>query len=157
MLTMKKIRNPEVTRKKLLDALHRLVDGKPERLVGKYKVNVKSVQEEAGLSLGAAYRYPDVMDAIAAAKQTIATKKPRHQKQNSKTELERIREDKSKEKALKEKYRRELEQANQKLDRLYAEQTMQLTAMMNLLDIEARSKLLQESKPNLIRIDGNPF
>ena len=59
---MTKTRNPEITRKKLIDALQRLVDGDPERLTGKYKINVKSVQEEAGLSLGSAYRYPDVIN-----------------------------------------------------------------------------------------------
>lgn len=48
---MTKTRNPEVTRKKLIDALKRLVDGDPERLTGKYKINVKAAQEEAGLSL----------------------------------------------------------------------------------------------------------
>ena len=71
---MTKTRNPEITRKKLIDALQRLVCGDPERLTGKYKINVKSVQEEAGLSLGSAYRYPDVMDAILSEKQTQAKK-----------------------------------------------------------------------------------
>ncbi|MDW7551504.1 hypothetical protein [Pseudoalteromonas peptidolytica] len=147
---MTKIRNPEVTRKKLLDALQRLVEQKPERLSGKYRVNVKSVQEEAGLSLGSAYRYPDVMDAITEQKLAIAKRDIR--KRSVKSDLERLREEKTKEKALKEKYRSELEEANEKLDRLYAEQTMQLTAMMNLLDVEDRTKLLQDSKPKVIRI-----
>ncbi|TMP26684.1 hypothetical protein CWB99_17640 [Pseudoalteromonas rubra] len=147
---MTKTRNPEVTRKKLLDALQRLVEQKPERLSGKYKVNVKSVQEEAGLSLGSAYRYPDVMDAIEEQKLAIAKRDIR--KRSVKSDLERLREEKAKEKALKEKYRLELEEANKKLDRLYAEQTMQLTAMMSLLDVEDRIKLLQDSKPKVIRI-----
>ncbi|TMN32590.1 hypothetical protein CWB94_23760, partial [Pseudoalteromonas piscicida] len=64
-------------------------------------------------------------------------------KRSVKSDLERLREEKAKEKALKEKYRLELEEANKKLDRLYAEQTMQLTAMMSLLDVEDRIKLLQ--------------
>lgn len=147
---MSKTRNPEVTRKKLLDALQRLLDRKPERLSDKYKINVKSVQEEAGLSLGSAYRYPEVMDAIEEQKLAIAKRDIR--KRSAKTDLERLREEKAKEKALKEKYRSALEEANEKLDRLYAEQTMQLTAMMNLLDVEDRIKLLQESKPKVVRI-----
>ena len=147
---MAKIRNPEITQKKLLDALKRLVENEPTRLTKKFKINVKSVQEEADLSLGAAYRYPEVMDAIEDAKQTQAKKDSR--KRSVKIDLQRLRTEKSKEKALKERYRRELEEANQKLDKLYAEQTMQLTAMMNLLDIEDRIKLLQESKPRVVRI-----
>lgn len=147
---MTKTRNPEATRKKLLDALQRLIDQKPERLSGKYKINVKSVQEEAGLSLGSAYRYPEVMDAIEEQKLAIAKRDIR--KRSVKSDLERLREEKAKEKALKEKYRSELEEANEKLDRLYAEQTMQLTAIMNLLDVEDRAKLLQDSKPKVIRI-----
>ncbi len=30
--------------------------------------HIKSVQEEAGLSLGAAYRYPDIIDKIEISK-----------------------------------------------------------------------------------------
>ena len=149
---MTKTRNPEITRRKLIDALQRLVDGDPERLTGKYKINVKSVQEEAGLSLGSAYRYPDVMDAISSEKQTQAKKTGKARKRSVSTDLERIKEDKSKEKRLKDKYRHELDVANQRLDEAYAEQTMLLTAMMNLLDIEDKIKLLQESKPKVVRI-----
>jgi len=147
---MTKTRNPEVTRKKLLDALQRLLDKKPERLSGKYKINVKSVQEEAGLSLGSAYRYPEVMDAIEEQKLAIAKRDIR--KRSVKTDLERLREEKAKEKALKEKYRSALEEANEKLDRLYAEQTMQQMAMFNLLDIDDKARLLEVSKPKIIRI-----
>lgn len=66
--------------------------------------------------------------------------------------MERLKEEKSKEKKLKDKYRQELDVANQRLDKAYAKQTMQLTAMMNLLDIEDKIKLLQESKPKVVRI-----
>lgn len=149
---MTKTRNPEVTMKKLIDALQRLVDGDPERLTGKYKINVKSVQEEAGLSLGSAYRYPDVMDKIAFAKQAQAEKMGNVRKRSFSTDLERLKEEKSKEKRLKEKYRQELGIVSQRLDRAYAEQAMQLMAMMNMLDIEDKIKLLQESKPKVVRI-----
>ncbi|EKB3500107.1 hypothetical protein ACS32F_002666 [Vibrio cholerae] len=149
---MAKVRNPEVTQKRLLDALQRLVDGQPERLTSKYKVNVKSVQEEAGLSLGAAYRYPDVMDAIEAAKLEQSKRSSNLRQRNVNSELDRLRKEKAKEVALKEKYRAELIEANSRLDQLYAEQTMQLMAMFNLLDISEKSKLLQESKPKVVRI-----
>jgi len=149
---MTKTRNPEVTRKKLIDALKRLVDGDPERLIGKYKINVKAVQEEAGLSLGSAYRYPDVMDTIALAKQTETKKSGNVRKRSISTDLERLKEEKSKEKRLKDKYRQELDVASQRLDKAYAEQTMQLTAMFNFLDIEDKIKLLHESKPKVVRI-----
>ncbi|MFB2729523.1 hypothetical protein ACE02H_18825 [Shewanella mangrovisoli] len=149
---MAKVRNPEVTQKRLLDALQRLVDGQPERLTSKYKVNVKSVQEEAGLSLGAAYRYPDVMDAIEAAKLEQSKRVNNSRKRNVTSELDRLRKEKAKEATLKEKYRAELIEANSRLDRLYAEQTMQLMAMFNLLDINDKNKLLQEVKPNIVRI-----
>tara|TARA_R110002111_G_scaffold153315_1_gene220029 strand:+ start:153 stop:599 length:447 start_codon:yes stop_codon:yes gene_type:complete len=147
---MIKARNPEITQKKLLDALQRLVNNIPDRLSGKYKINIKSVQEEAGLSLGSAYRYPDVLDAIEDQKKVIAKIDTR--KRNVKTDLERLRQEKAKEKTLKEKYRLELAEANTKLDKLYSEQTMQLTAMFNFLDIEDKIKLLQESKPKVVRI-----
>ncbi|EOX3413112.1 hypothetical protein [Vibrio cholerae] len=149
---MAKVRNPEVTQKRLLDALQRLVDGQPKRLTSKYKVNVKSVQEEAGLSLGAAYRYPDVMDAIEAAKLEQSKRVNNSRKRNVTSELDRLRKEKAKEATLKEKYRAELIEANSRLDRLYAEQTMQLMAMFNLLDINDKNKLLQEVKPNIVRI-----
>ena len=149
---MAKVRNPEVTQKRLLDALQRLVDGQPERLTSKYKVNVKSVQEEAGLSLGAAYRYPDVMDAIEAAKLEQRKRSSNLRQRNVNSELDRLRKEKAKEVALKEKYRAELIEANSRLDQLYAEQTMQLMAMFNLLDINDKNKLLQEVKPNVMRI-----
>lgn len=149
---MAKVRNPEVTQKRLLDALQRLIDGQPERLTSKYKVNVKSVQEEAGLSLGAAYRYPDVMDAIEAAKLEQSKRSSNLRKRNVNSELDRLRKEKAKEVTLKEKYRAELTEANSRLDQLYAEQTMQLMAMFNLLDISEKSKLLQESKPKVVRI-----
>lgn len=149
---MAKVRNPEVTQKRLLDALQRLVDGQPERLTSKYKVNVKSVQEEAGLSLGAAYRYPDVMDAIEAAKLEQSKRSSNLRQRNVNSELDRLRKEKAKEVALKEKYRTELIEANSRLDQLYAEQTMQLMAMFNLLDINDKTKLLQASQSNVIRI-----
>ncbi|EPY0168450.1 hypothetical protein K1S05_27125 [Klebsiella pneumoniae] len=149
---MAKVRNPEVTQKRLLDALQRLVDGQPERLTSKYKVNVKSVQEEAGLSLGAAYRYPDVMDAIEAAKLEQSKRSGNLRKRNVNSELDRLRKEKAKEVTLKEKYRTELTEANSRLDQLYAEQTMQLMAMFNLLDIKDKSKLLQKSSSNVVRI-----
>lgn len=149
---MAKTRNPEVTRKKLFDALQRLINGQPERLTGKYKVNVKAVQEEAGLSLGAAYRYPDVMDAIELAKLEVAKRQNNSRKRNVNSQLERLRHEKAKEAILKEKYRSELAEANERLDKLYAEQNMQLMAMFNLLDINDKSKLLQESKPKVVRI-----
>ncbi|MBF4360294.1 hypothetical protein, partial [Vibrio anguillarum] len=142
----------EVTQKRLLDALQRLVDGQPERLTSKYKVNVKSVQEEAGLSLGAAYRYPDVMDAIEAAKLEQSKRSSNLRKRNVNSELDRLRKEKAKEVTLKEKYRAELTEANSRLDQLYAEQAMQLMAMFNLLDISDKTKLLQASQPNVIRI-----
>nr|MBF4295764.1 hypothetical protein [Vibrio anguillarum] len=97
---MVKVRNPEVTQKRLLDALQRLVDGQPERLTSKYKVNVKSVQEEAGLSLGAAYRYPDVMDAIEAAKLEQSKRSSNLRKRNVNSELDRLRKEKAKEVTL---------------------------------------------------------
>jgi len=53
---------------------------------------------------------------------------------------------------LKDKYRHELDVANQRLDEAYAEQTMLLTAMMNFLDIEDRIRLLRESKPKIVSI-----
>lgn len=149
---MAKIRNPEATRKKLLDALQRLVDEQPERLIGKYKISVKTVQEEAGLSLGAAYRYPDVMDLIEIEKANHALRSDKSRTRNANTELDRLRQEKTKEAGLKEKYRLELIEANSRLDLLYAEQTMQLMAMFNLLDINDKARLLQESKPNVIRI-----
>lgn len=149
---MAKVRNPEVTRKKLLDALQRLLAGQPEILSGKYKINVKSVQEEAGLSLGAAYRYPDVMDTIEAAKLEQTKRDSNSRKRNVSSELDRLRKEKAKESTLKEKYRNELIEANSRLDQLYAEQTMQLMAMFNLLDISDKNKLLQESKPKVVRI-----
>jgi len=45
------------------------------------------------------------------------------------------------------KYRLELAEASTKLDKLYSEQAMQFTAMINFLDIDDNIKLLQESKP----------
>lgn len=149
---MAKIRNPEATRKKLLDALQRLIDEQPERLIGKCKINVKSVQEEAGLSLGAAYRYPDVMDLIEAAKLNQATYPNKSRKRNVNTELDRLRQEKAKESGLKEKYRHELIEVNNRLNLLYAEQAMQLMAMFNLLDINDKARLLQEPKLNVVRI-----
>lgn len=149
---MAKVRNPEVTQKRLLEALQRLLDGRPERLASKYKVNVKSVQEEAGLSLGAAYRYPDVMDAIEAAKLEQSKRSSNLRKRNVNSELDRLRKEKAKEVTLKEKYRAELTEANSRLDQLYAEQAMQLMAMFNLLDINDKTKLLQVSLHNVIRI-----
>lgn len=53
---------------------------------------------------------------------------------------------------LKEKCRAELTEANSRLDQPYAEQTMQLMAMFNLLEINDKTKLLQASQPNVIRI-----
>lgn len=149
---MVKTRNPEVTKKKLLDALQRLIDERPEQLSGKYKINVKSVQEEAGLSLGSAYRYPDVMDAIEVAKLEQVKRQNHSRKRNVKPELDRLRKEKAKEIALKEKYRKELIEANSRLDQLYAEQTMQLMAMFNLLDSNDRARLLHDAKPKVVRI-----
>lgn len=68
--------------------------GAPERLVGKHKINVKSVQEEAGLSLGTAYRYSDVMDAIATEKQSQAKMRTNARKSSVRSDLERHKEEK---------------------------------------------------------------
>ncbi len=96
--------------------------------------------------------YLEVLDAISSEKQTQAKKTGKARKRSVSTDLERIKEDKSKEKRLKDKYRHELDVANQRLDEAYAEQTMLLTAMMNFLDIEDRIRLLRESKPKIVSI-----
>lgn len=150
---MSKSRNPEITRDKLLKALQRLVEGEPQRLSHKYKINIKSVQEEAGLSLGTAYRHPDVMDAIEKekAKQQKSTRQ-----RNTNSEIKRLRKEKAKESMLKEKYRNELNEAEKRLDLLYAEQNMQLMAMFNFLDIEDKAQLLKSTGNNVVSI-RDPF
>ncbi|EJB8482034.1 hypothetical protein VXR09_17925 [Acinetobacter baumannii] len=47
---MAKIRNPEVTRQQLLDALERLEKGQPERLTGRFKLNIKGTVANRDLS-----------------------------------------------------------------------------------------------------------
>lgn len=133
-----------------MDALQRLINQKPERLSGKYRINVKSVQEEAGLSLGSAYRYHEVMDAIAEQKLAIAKHDIR--KRSVKTDLERLREEKSQRESLEREVPSALEEANEKLDKLHAEQTMQQMAMFNLLNIDDKARLLLDSKPKVVRI-----
>jgi len=149
---MSKIRNPEMTRKKLLDALQRLVDGIPQRVDCKCKISIKSVQEEAGLSLGSAYRYPDIIDAIEIEKSKQLLSKKNERKRTFSNDLSRLRQEKAKETALKEKYREELNEVKHRLDQVYAEQNMQLMAMFNLLDIEDKARLLKVSGSNVISI-----
>ncbi|MFU8927971.1 hypothetical protein [Acinetobacter puyangensis] len=143
---MAKIRNPEVTRQQLLDALERLEKGQPERLTGRFKLNIKSVQEEAGLSLGAAYRYPDIIDKIEISKNREILNSKKDKPLN---EVDRLRKEKAKEASMKDKYRQELQIANSLLNELYAEQAMQMMAMFNLLSNEDKKRLL-ENEQNFI-------
>jgi len=61
----------QATRKKLVDALERLIKGEPEnrelRLkakAGKLKINDNSVEKEAGVSVGALRNHTDVKDMV---------------------------------------------------------------------------------------------
>ncbi|MFL0854999.1 bacterioferritin comigratory protein [Vibrio parahaemolyticus] len=63
----------EVTRKALLDALERLLNGEPSSLElktkakqGKLKVNNNTVEKEAGLSVGSLRNHPDIKVMIKA-------------------------------------------------------------------------------------------
>ena len=144
---MAKIRNPEVTRQQLLDALERLEKGQPERLTGRFKLNIKSVQEEAGLSLGAAYRYPDIIDIIEISKNREVLNSKKDKTLN---EVDRLRKEKAKEASMKDKYRQELQITNGLLDELYAEQAMQMMAMFNLLSNEDKKRLLENEQSPIV-------
>lgn len=144
---MAKIRNPEVTRQQLLDALERLEKGQPIRLTGRFKLNIKSVQEEAGLSLGSAYRYPDIIDKIEISKNREILNSKKDKPLN---EVDRLRKEKAKEVSMKDKYRQQLQIANSLLDELYAEQAMQMMAMFNLLSNEDKKRLLENERNFII-------
>lgn len=144
---MAKIRNPEVTRQQLLDALERLEKGQPIRLTGRFKLNIKSVQEEAGLSLGSAYRYPDIIDKIEISKNREILNSKKDKPLN---EVDRLRKEKAKEVSIKDKYRQQLQIANSLLDELYAEQAMQMMAMFNLLSNEDKKRLLENERNFII-------
>lgn len=61
----------QTTKNKLIDALERLLEGKPENRElrkkareGKLKINNSTVEKEAGLSVGALRRHKDVKDMV---------------------------------------------------------------------------------------------
>ncbi|HBT1511164.1 hypothetical protein VXR09_17915 [Acinetobacter baumannii] len=109
--------------------------------------HIKSVQEEAGLSLGAAYRYPDIIDKIEISKnREILNSK----KDKTLNEVDRLRKEKAKEASMKDKYRQELQITNGLLDKLYAEQAMQMMAMFNLLSNEDKKRLLENEQSPIV-------
>lgn len=63
----------QATKNKLIKALERLLEGKPENRdlrkkarEGKLKINNSTVEKEAGLSVGALRNHPDIKDMIKA-------------------------------------------------------------------------------------------
>ena len=94
----------ENTRLALLNAIDRILSGKPIRIDVNRGLSAIAVEEEANLGNGSAYYYKDIIDKIRELKSQAS----KHQQAKKGTELSRLRDKLANEKRLKEKYRNEI-------------------------------------------------
>lgn len=94
-----------ITEARLNQALERLTQGEPENTKPDGKINLKRINDEAGLSSGSIYYYPEFVEK---ARSVIAEIKSNNNKNNytvNQGELAKLRSERDKQKQLKVKYR----------------------------------------------------
>lgn len=94
-----------ITEARLSQALERLIQGTPEKTKPDGRINLKRINDEAGLSSGSIYYYKEFIDK---AREVIAELKLSNNKNNysiNQGELAKLRSERNKQKQLKIRYR----------------------------------------------------
>jgi hypothetical protein len=152
------------TRKALIEALERLVDGTPNNLklrkkarIGKLKINNSTVEKEAELSVGALRRHDDIKDMIT--KKSLNTQVEKSDSANSEIDLllqqnKKLISDKTSLNHLKEKYFSESKAHIEALSRQAAIHIKMVQELMDMIpEIErekAMDKVVKARPDNLI-------
>ncbi|MCX9559636.1 MAG: hypothetical protein RPT12_16485 [Vibrio anguillarum] len=98
-------------------ALHRLIQGKPKRVLVTRKLSIRAIEEEANLGNGSGYYYPEFVEKV----KQIKRKQTRKEKSTNKSDNQRLHETLKNEKRIKEKYRSAMEQLTLQVHQMAAE------------------------------------
>ena len=141
----------EITLKRLEAALKRLIDGKPERTPLDGKINIKRINDEAGLSSGSIYYYKSFIEkarAVIAGTKSQSTMKNGLKKLNT----ENLRKQRDEEKRLKIKYRTQRDEI-----KAFCDQVVRKNANLEFALFEASERIQQlETEIKGIKVIGIP-
>ncbi|CAH1545867.1 conserved hypothetical protein [Vibrio harveyi] len=171
---MKRRRNPQQTKKALLDALDRLVRQEPEHpdlkdqiAAGKeVKIHKSNVEKEAGLSNNAAKGHQDVLDAIEATlvrkefgdsniTDDVVKRHPAYQ--NLKEKYDSSLEDRKKLRKQKKDHQAELERKDEAISKHLAHTHELLVSLWNAIppqDVDSRMRAAKDLA-NVIDVNFN--
>jgi len=130
-----------ITEARLNQALERLVQGEPEKTKPDGKINLKRINDEAGLSSGSIYYYKEF---IEKARDVIAELKRSNNKSNysiNRGELAKLRSQRDKQKELKIRYRDQRDTIKQ-----FADSVVHENAKLHFSLYEAHNRIEQLEK-----------
>ncbi|MFA0156088.1 bacterioferritin comigratory protein [Vibrio sp. 10N.261.46.A3] len=157
----------QATKNKLINALERLLEGKPENRElrkkareGKLKINNSTVEKEAGLSVGALRNHPDIKDLIQ--KKSLSARVNKCMSAQSEVELllEEIKKQKSENTQANKKKKEYLDLARsheQALATQAANHIKMIQELMEMLPASEREKAMDKvvnTRPDNI-VEGN--
>lgn len=138
----------EDTRQDLMDAIDRIMEGKPLRVPLSRKLSVKAVEDEASLGDGTAYYYRDVVDRVKILK----AKRPEALSTAGVSNQSKDRVQLGRERKLKSKYRNQI--------RVLSERLSSMAAIHNSLALRNRelARLLDECRKEIriLKSSGKP-
>ncbi|TOQ81087.1 hypothetical protein CGG88_12015 [Vibrio parahaemolyticus] len=129
------------TRKAMLEALDRLIKNQSLRVAPPYKINVLTVEKEAGFSIGSMRNYPDVKDLIDREKNKVQLGKATSESKNFCTKEKNLNHRLDREKRLKAEYKYKLEAAEDALAKAHTVQAELVMALHEMLSHDQRLKL----------------
>ncbi|MEZ9655615.1 hypothetical protein AB4277_13205 [Vibrio splendidus] len=140
----------EVTAIKLEQALERILRSETLRIPSSRKLSVRAVEEEAGLGNGSCYYYSEIVTKIKQAK--LDSGNPNSEKFTAtKSDIQKIRTTRDKEKRIKIKYKEENNALKERLEQMASEHHRFAYALRQaqsrILELEQR---LEQTKAELI-------
>ena len=128
-------------------ALHRLLEGAPERTPNDGRISLSRINKEAGLSSGGIYHYEDFVEY---ARSIIDKRKQKEQSTGrslSKVSEQRLRQQRDKEKQLKESYREQRDNIKAFCDQVITKNAQLEFALFEALEkIEALEEAVRSFK-----------
>ncbi len=121
---------------RLEQALERLVEGKPLKTKSDGRINLKRINDEAGLSSGGIYYYSSFVEIANQKIQSIKQIVVGDKRAQSKRSEQKLREQRDKEKQLKERYKAQRDQI-----KIFSNQVIAHNAQLEFTLFEALEKV----------------
>lgn len=119
---------------KLEQALQRIVEGCPKRTKADGRINLSRINQEAGLSSGGIYYYPDFVESTKKYIQSLKESDSSVIKHGNISKESKLREQRDKERQLKEQYREQRDQMKTFCDGVVAKNAQLEFALFEALE-----------------------